>query len=315
MLASGRATRTRMRAMSLSSRFLYIPAALLTLQAASLFGQPASATFRAALVESYSIGYSWSGASDLERGGATVGEITVHHVDGSFAGRTPLAEAWMLTYGAAFSVNQLESDGGVALPDQLGELTVNLGLTHKFAAQWSGSVFVRPGFYSDLEDFSSDTFNAPLLAIANFAQSKDLVWIFGVSANPFSERPVMPVAGVRWKFADGWLFNLGFPRIGVTWDAKPTLALNAGVGIQGGSYRLTEGIASPAPGVSRLENTYVDYREIRFGVGADWKLSKTISLVAEAGVMTDRKFDYYDRDFSLNGSAAPYLTLGFSGRF
>jgi hypothetical protein len=305
-----------MRAMLFLSRFrLYVPVLALALVAAPMRAQPASATFRAALVESYSVGYSWSGASDLERGGISVGEITVHHVEGSFAGRAPVGAGILLTYGAAFNINQLEAGAGAALPDRLGELTLNLGLTHKFSTRWSGSVFVRPGFYNDLEDFSSDSFNAPFLAIANFVQSADLVWLFGASVNPFSERPFAPVAGVRWKFAKGWMFNIGFPRIGVTWDASKTLSLNAGLGIQGGSYRVTENLVSSAPGNAQVDKTYVDYREIRIGAGANWKLSEKISLVAEAGMMTDRKFDYYDREFSLNGSAAPYLTLGFTGRF
>ena len=288
--------------------------ALLGLCAASLNAQPASATFRPALIQSYSAGYSWSGGSDLERGGK-LGEVAVHHFDGSFSGRAPLNETTTFTYGAAFSINQFDADAGLALPDRLGELTVNLGITRRFSPQWSASAFLRPGIYSDLEDFSSDTFNAPGLIMASFAQSADLVWTFGAAVNPFSDRVAMPIAGVRWKFAPRWLFNLGFPRAGVTWEASERLSLRAGLGIQGGSYRVTENLGSPVAGVRRLANTYVQYREIRFGAGADWALSKTVSLAVEAGVMTDRKFEYYDRDYTLNGSAAPYVTLGVNGRF
>jgi hypothetical protein len=287
---------------------------LLGLSVTSLDAQPASATFRPALIQSYSAGYSWSGESDLERG-AALGGVSVHHVEGSFSGRAPVNEATTFTYGAAFSINEFEADAGLPLPDRLGELTFNLGITRRFSPQWSGSAFLRPGIYSDLEDFSSDAVNAPGLMMANFAQSADLVWTFGAAVNPFSDRILMPVAGVRWKFAPRWMFNLGFPRAGFTWEANERLSLRAGLGIQGGSYRVTENLGSPAAGVRRLANTYVQYREIRFGAGADWALSKTVSLVVEAGVMTDRRFEYYDRDYTLNGSAAPYLTLGVNGRF
>jgi hypothetical protein len=276
--------------------------------------QPASATFRPALVESYAAGYSYSGASDLERG-APLGEVEVHHTDASVSGRVPLNDATSLIYGAALSVNQLQADAGLPLPDRLGELSLNFGLTRRFSPRLNVSAYVRPGFYSDLEDFSSDAFNAPVLVMGSYATSADLVWIAGVSANFFSDRVVMPLAGVRWKFAPAWTFTLGFPRVGFTWEVDKQLSLRAGLSIQGGSYRVTENLGVPAPGVSRLANTYVQYREIRFGVGADYKLSAHVSLTLETGVMTDRRFEFFDRDYTLNGSSAPYVTVGVSGRF
>jgi hypothetical protein len=280
----------------------------------AVHAQPASATFRPALLESYSVEYSYSGASDLKRG-ATLGEVDVHHTDVSVSGRLPVNQTTMFLYGAALSVNQLQADSGLPLPDRLGELSANLGLSHRFSPALSLSGFVRPGFYSDLENFSSDAFNAPVLLLGRYATSQDLVWSAGVSANFFSDRGVMPVAGVRWKFAPEWTFNLGFPRAGFTWDVKEKLSLNAGLSIQGGSYRVTESLGVPAPGIARLANTYVDYREIRFGAGADFKLSEHVSVSVEAGVMTDRRFEFYDRDYTLNGEAAPYGSVGLSGRF
>ncbi len=282
--------------------------------AVSAQAQPASATFRPALLESFSVEYSYSGPSDLKRG-AALGEVDVHHAEASVSGRLPLNKETMFLYGGAFSLSRLQADAGLALPDQLGEISVNLGVSRRFSPQWSASAFARPGFYGDLEKLSSDAFNTPVLLLGSYAQSADLIWSAGVSMNPFSDRVVMPVAGVRWKFAPAWRFNLGFPRAGVTWDMKENLSLNAGLSIQGGSYRVTEDLGSPAPGVARLANTYVQYREIRFGGGADWKLNETLSFAFEAGVMTDRRFEYYDRNYTLNGSAAPYLSVGLNGRF
>jgi len=276
--------------------------------------QPASTTFRPALAEAYAFKYSWSGAADVERG-ATVGEVTVHHTEASFSGTLPLAEATALAYGAAFSINQLEADRLLPLPDRLGELTLNLGVTHRFSQQWSGSAFVRPGFYSDLKDFSSDAFNVPLIAMANFVQSRDLVWIFGAGVNGFSDNVVMPIAGVRWKFAPEWTLNVGFPRLGVSWEADKRLSVFAGASVQGGSYRITENLGVPAAGVNRLANTYVSYREIRLGAGAKWAVTEKISVSVEAGMMTDRRFEYFDRDYTLNGEAAPYAAISLDGRF
>jgi hypothetical protein len=78
---------------------------------------------------------------------------------------------------------------------------------------------------------------------------------------------------------------------------------------------VTENLGVPAPGIPRLANTYLDYRELRVGVGGDFKLSETLSLSIDAGVMTDRRFEYYDRNYTLNGDPAAFVTLGISGRF
>ena len=85
--------------------------------------------------------------------------------------------------------------------------------------------------------------------------------------------------------------------------------------MQGGSYRITENLGVPAAGVARLANTYVSYREIRFGAGAQWALTETLSVSAEAGVMTDRRFEFFDRNYTLNGEAAPYVSISVDGRF
>jgi hypothetical protein len=275
--------------------------------------QPASATFRPTLLESFDAEYSYSAPADLKRGPA-LGEVAVHHTQVSFSGRLP-TKAAMVIYGAAASVNTLEADAGLALPDRLGELTLNLGVSKRFSPQWSAAFFLRPGVYGDLEDFSSDTFNAPALLLVNYATSEALRWTLGVRADFFSDRAVLPVAGVSWAFQPGWKFELGFPRAGVSWEKNEGFTLRAGLSVQGGSYRLTQDLGSPAPGVARLRDTYVEYRELRLGAGAEWKVAEKMSILAEAGVMTDRRFEYYDRNYTLNGDAAPYVTLGVKGRF
>lgn len=280
----------------------------------TLDAQPPSAIFRPALVESLAAGYSFSGASDLSRDGPH-GEVSVRHFEASASGRVPVGERTTLIYGVAIGINELDADAGLALPDRLGELSLNLGVQRRLSTRWSVSGFLRPGIYGDLENMDSDSFNAPVLVMASYAASRELVWLTGVAANPFSERIVMPVAGVRWVFAPSWTLNIGFPRVGVSWAVREGLSLHAGLGIQGGTYRITENLGVPAPGVARLANTYVQYREIRVGLGAEWALTKGFSLTAEAGAMLDRRFEYFDRNYTLNGEAAPYVTLKLDNRF
>lgn len=279
-----------------------------------LAAQPASATFRPALLESYAIGFGATAASDLERGG-TVGSVEVARYDFSFTGRTPLSEATMLLHGLAWSSNRLDLTGPVLLPDRLDELTLSLGVQHRASPTWTLGAYLRPGFYGDSLDAESDSFNAPLLATAMYHASRELTWILGFSANAASDNPFIPIAGVRWQFAPDWTLNIGFPRAGFTWKASETVSWHLGATVQGGDYYVSEGFGSPAPGMGRLSRTWLEYREIRAGLGAEAKLTEHVSLTADAGVAVDQRFDYFDRGYELKGETPFFFRIAVQGRF
>ncbi|MBX3751594.1 MAG: hypothetical protein KF897_16060 [Opitutaceae bacterium] len=284
------------------------------LAAGPLAAQPASATFRPALLESYAIGFGTTAESDLERGG-TVGSVEVARYDFSFTGRTALSEATMLLHGLAWSSTRLDLTGPVLLPDRLDELTLSLGLQHRASPQWTLGAYLRPGFYGDSLDAEADSFNAPLLATALYHASRELTWILGFSANAASDNPFIPIAGVRWQFAPDWTLNIGFPRAGFTWKASETVSWNLGATVQGGDYYVSEGFGAPAPGLGRLSKTWLEYREIRAGVGAEVRLGAGVTLVADAGVAVDQRFDYFDRGYELKGETPFFLRLAVQGRF
>jgi hypothetical protein len=50
-------------------------------------------------------------------------------------------------------------------------------------------------------------------------------------------------------------------------------------------------------------------------LGADVYLGRGFKLVADLGAVTDRKFDYFDRDYRIDGDAGIYATLGLQARF
>ncbi len=284
------------------------------LAAGQLAAQPASATFRPALLESYAVGFGTTAASDLERGGV-IGSVEVTRYDFSFTGRTALSETTMLLHGLAWSSHRLDLTGPVLLPDRLDELTLSLGLQHRASPTWTLGAYLRPGFYGDSLDAEADSFNAPLLATALYHASRELTWILGFSANAASDNPFIPIAGVRWQFAPKWTLNIGFPRAGFTWKASETVSWHLGATVQGGDYFVAGGLASPAPGIGRLSQTWLEYREIRAGLGAEVKLTDGVTLAADAGVAVDQRFDYFDRGYELKGETPFFLRLAVQGRF
>lgn len=285
------------------------------LAAAALASAQPSATMRPSLLSSVSVETSYSSEETVARGATDLGELSITHFGVSFSRRHVLSESGSLTYGLAYTAHELDATGPLPLPGTLAELSLNLGWQHRLSPQWSVAVFAHPGFYGDFEELDADSLNVPLLALANYAVSPDLVWSFGLNVNAFSDNPVLPVVGVRWQFAPGWTFNVGFPRSGFTWQVTEQLALRAGVGFQGGSFRITENLGVPAPGIARLANTYVDYREVRAGLGLDYALGDRFSLALDAGAVTDRKFDYFDRGYRLDSDTGFYGALALKTSF
>lgn len=284
------------------------------LSAVTAFAQP-SATMRPALLASVSVETSYSSREDLARGATRLGNLAVQHFGVSFSSRHQVNEASTLLYGVAYQTHELDASGPLPLPDRLAELSLNLGWQQRLSPQWSIAVFARPGLYSDFEQLDSDSLNLPVLALANYAVSRDLIWSFGLTANPFSDNPVIPIVGVRWNFAPQWTFNVGFPQSGFTWKPTEQLALRAGARFQGGSFRITENLGTPAPGIARLANTFVDYREVRVGAGLDYELGDRFTLSFDLGVVTDRKFDYFDRNYRLDGDRGLYGALALKASF
>ena len=71
----------------------------------------------------------------------------------------------------------------------------------------------------------------------------------------------------------------------------------------------------PAPGIARLNNTYLDLTEIRLGAGLAYKFEGGLELDFDAGVTTLRRFEYPDRNFRLNSDNVGWLSVSLNHRF
>lgn len=283
--------------------------------APALHAQPASATFRPALIDAFSTTYTYSGAGDLNRGTARAGEISLNRFDFSVSGRVPLSPSAIFIPGLAYTRTTFDPSAGVPLPGSVQELSLSLGVRGVLSQKWAYLAALRPGFYGDFKTLGSDSFNIPLFLAAFYSPSAELTWTFGLAANAFNDNPVMPVVGVLWRFAPDWQLDVGFPRTGVTYRVDSKLSLRTGLGILGGNYRITENLGVPAPGIARLNHTYLDLTEIRAGAGLAYKFAGGLELDLDAGVTTLRRFDYPDRDYRLNGDNVGWLSITLNRRF
>ncbi|MDQ5977998.1 MAG: hypothetical protein QG602_970 [Verrucomicrobiota bacterium] len=284
------------------------PIALLGLATAHAQPQPSGD-------QNVTVAYSLSADSDLTRGGIAAGEVGVSAWTTTWRSAAALSPATRLSYGFNWEHIHFDRAVTVAVPDTLQEFSAVLGASHRLNQTWLLTGTIRPGLYGDLEGDKGDAFNAPLLLLATWVRSPELAWAFGVRADWFSERAVIPFLGVNWKFAPGWEFSLGMPRAGVSYAAGDDLKLTLGASVQGGNYHVARDPRGPTVSGVRVDETKLDYHEIRVGLAADWKLNASLTLTAEAGVITDQKFDYFDRGITLDGGGIGFFTLGLSGRF
>lgn len=260
--------------------------------------------------------FSWSADNELRLGATPGGEVGVRAGFLTWDSSAALTDATRFTYGLSWSSYDFSRPGPMAVPDQLQEISLGLGVMHRLSPQWRLMARVEPGLYGDLEGSAHDAFNAPVMLLATYARSRELAWSFGLRADPFADNPVLPFVGVNWRFAPRWEFTLGFPRAGFAYEATSALKLGLGATVQGGSFHIASDPRQVSVAVGpRLDDTHLDYREIRVGLSADYRLNEALSVSLEAGAITDQKFDYYDRGYTLNGDGAAFFTLAFTGRF
>lgn len=265
---------------------------------------------------SVTVRFSHSTENEVAAGGFAPADLSVNATRIVWQSALPMSESTRFSYGANWTRFDFDRPNTLPLPDTLDEIAIDLGLTHRLNDRWRLSAKISPGLYGDLENNPGDAFNAPVLALATWRQNASLAWSFGLRADAFSDNPVLPIIGVDWEISPTWRFTIGMPRAGFTYRATPELDIGLGVSVQGGNYRISD---DPRPAglsaVRPLNDTYLDYHEIRVGVAVDYRFTPALGLSLEAGIVTDQKFDYYDRDYSLNGGENAFFSLGVIGRF
>lgn len=281
------------------------------LTASPLRAQPAPPAPGLGLSE-LSAAYSFSTAGDIERNGK-LGRVEVSHFEFETSFTLPAPETWIFSSALSWKRDEFELTGSVPLPAKLEEIGLSFmamkDLSHAIGPGWSATTMLSPSFASDDGDVSSDSLNVFAMAVIGKEVSPNFSWNAGVVGMNRGDMKVIPMLGLRWSFARDWELEFGFPRTGVSYKFSNALTLRSGVAMQGGTYYVKK---APAAG---LGHTYLDYREIRIGLTAEYEFSPHLSVVIDGGLTLDRTFDYYDRGVKLDGKSATYGRFGLRYRF
>jgi hypothetical protein len=200
------------------------------------------------------------------------------------------------------------------LPNTFQELSAIIGLD----TQISDSILLRfeaqPGFYGT-NNFDSDQINSPFIVGGTYIYNPNLQFIVGVSVDVEREYPVIPAAGIRWKFHRLWVANAVLPTPRIEFAAAKDVTLYLGANIKQTNFRVDSDFGD-THGDPRLNHAVLSYSEVRIGPGVDWKIASWVTMTAEAGYQPYRSFDFYRANvrFHEDGSA-PYGMLSFHGAF
>lgn len=251
---------------------------------------------------------SYAGSSDINEGTRRLGQMATTNLRGSAVMAITQDAQNQLLVGAGGQWYNFDAPAGSLVPDQLGSLALKVGWNRVIDRQWSLRAEADPGVYG------AGSFGAPFAFRAIYAVSRDLQWAIGVNYDWRSSNPLVGGVGVRWKFAPDWTLAFLIPAPRVEWAISKDLSLVAGFNLRGGTFKVADDFGRTR-GRPAFDGQTVDYREITAVVGARWRLAEGTTLNLSGGYMTDRRFEFDDRNLLLNGDGAPSLQLSITSAF
>ena len=252
--------------------------------------------------------FSYAGRSKISEGTLRLGEISTTQARLSAVMAVPLGAQDQFLFGAGAQQFEFDPPAASLVPDRLGSLALKLGWNRALDDQWSFRAEADPGTYG------AGSFGAPIAVRVIYAASRELQWALGVNYDWRSGHPLVGGVGVRWQFAPEWTLSFLLPAPRLEWACTKDFTLYAGASLRGGTFRVADDFGRKR-GRSAFDGLTVDYREINLGLGARWQLAPCTALHLGLGAMTDRRFEFHDRNLLLNGDGATSAQLTLTRAF
>jgi hypothetical protein len=265
------------------------------------------------LTGEYSFDETYVGEASVKRSRLHVEDYDEHDTILRFI-LTPRTKFGVLRLGLEWEHFSFGLPAKAPLPNTLQELAAVIGIDMQFSDSILARFEATPGFYG-ANHLDGDQINVPFIAGGTYIYNPNLQFIAGVSIDVEREYPVIPAAGIRWKFSREWVLNAVLPEPRLEYTPTKSLTLYAGANIKQTNFRMDDDFGVNH-GIHRLNHAVVSYSEIRGGIGVDWKLASFVTASIEAGYQPYRAFDYYRADirFHEDGSA-PYGMISLHGAF
>lgn len=205
---------------------------------------------------------------------------------------------------AGFDFLTFTGDGGIALPDQVGVVNLDVAWIHRLEDGLGLKLIARPGYYSDFEDFSNESFFIPfgVLGIKNF--SPELSGQLGLMIYPTFEHAVDPRVGFRWLVSDTVLLDLFYPESRLYYTIDRQWEVFVGLSnLVYPEYQLEEN--------DPRDRFMIDEKKIF--VGAHMSMSDQVRMTFELGQVFDRELDFGRAQSSSEVDNGFYIGVSIGG--
>lgn len=213
-------------------------------------------------------------------------------------------EGVLLRFGLEFQRYNFDVPNSLNLPSKLQQSTLVVGADFQIGDAWIVRVEAQPGYYGGGTDLRPGNFDCPVVVGASYFVSSDLQLVAGLSIDPQRKYPVFPGIGFRYQWNSDWVLDFVLPQPRIEYTLDKSILLYVGGDLQGSTYRVDANFGN-LHGDTRLNNAWVDYNQIRVGVGASWKVRPEVTVEFEAGIVPIQEFDFHRADIRASASEIP----------
>jgi hypothetical protein len=258
---------------------------------------------------------AYVGPSEIKKGHESFGSLNEGDTTLNVVASNQISQNTLLRFGMNWQRFSFTPDPNAPVPETLQSLNLEIGADYQLTPAVLVRVEAQPGFYTDFQDLRTDDFNVPFLVGATYFVSKDFLCVLGLSVD-LNRRPrVYPAAGARWRIAPKLVIDAILPDPQIDYELNRNVTLHVGASLKNGSYRVDRDFGKDR-GLPRLDNSILDYTEIRAAAGLSWKVNRAVSVDLESGCVPYRKFDFSRADYKVTAfDVAPFAELTFSAKF
>jgi Domain of unknown function (DUF6268) len=259
---------------------------------------------------------SFFGRGTAKSSSTDFGNITEISSSASFILSAQVRDTVLLRLGVEWERYSFDPTARDPVPDSVQGLDLAIGADLQITPALLLRIGAHPGIYSDFKDVSWQDFNVPFEIVGTYFVSSDLLFIGGVYVDVDSDFPVFPVIGVHWKVSDKWVIEGIAPRPQLQYLLSDTVTLFAGADVREATFRLNNQFGQEKD-MPKLDDSILNYFEIRAGAGITVKVSKSFNLDLEGGCTPYRRFEYPRADgFKVKSEdLTPYVRIGLSAKF
>jgi Domain of unknown function (DUF6268) len=253
--------------------------------------------------------------SEIKKGHESFGSINEGDTTLNVVASNQISQNTLLRFGMNWQRFSFTPDPNAPVPETLQSLNLEIGADYQLTPTVLLRVEAQPGFYTDFQDLRTEDFNMPFLVGATYFVSKDFLCVLGFSVDVNRRLPVYPATGARWRIAPKLVIDAILPDPQIDYELNRSATLHFGASLKNGSYRVDRDFGKDR-GIPRLDNSILDYTEIRAAAGVSWNVTRAVSVDLESGCVPYRKVDFLRADYKVTAfNVAPFAELSFSAKF